>query len=667
MSLSSIEVPNAPSVPGETKPRIAATCPDGVMTRNLEGVNNMHDNFMNGMKHAGEDAPCFGYRPIGTDGGVEGYRWFSFKQVKETASAIGSGLSKLGINTKDCIGIFSPNRIEWSYIEHASYIYNFISVPMYDTLGIDAVKFMAEETEMTAVAIAPEKLSTFASLWKYLPHVKVAVLFGSSQETGSVEVPEGAQLISLDELVVLGSNGGLAPLPKTPASPDDPCTICYTSGTTGTPKGAILTHMCLISNVNSAGQRIAHGYIPSIDKTDTYISILPLAHCLERCIHAIITGRGGAIGFNQGDIRKVIDDIFELKPTIIVGVPRIFNRINDQVWAQVNTKGGLVGALFRYAYDVKKANLAYNSSQHWLWDRVVFKAVRQKLGGRLRLVISGSAPISGEVLDFLRITLSATVLEGYGLTETTGPCGVSLSTDMKAGNVGCSLGNCIYKLVSVPEMGYTVDDKPYPRGELYVKGNNVFAGYHKNPKLTAEAKTPDGWLITGDIGMFDAQGSLVIIDRKKNMFKLAQGEYVTPERIEIIYTSSALIDQAYIHGDSLESQLVAVIVPNEEFLRSHLAETSELAHWAAKESFADICQSVDVTNNILEFIDSWGRTNGLKGFEIPKNIHLESAPFTIENSILTPTLKVKRPAAKTMYSDTLGRLYNELKSKGLAK
>ncbi|KAJ1782763.1 medium-chain fatty acid-CoA ligase faa2 [Coemansia sp. RSA 2399] len=359
-----------------------------------------------------------------------------------------------------------------------------------------------------------------------------------------------------------------------------------------------------------------------------------------------------------------MDDINELKPTVIVGVPRIFNRIHDQVWANVNAKGGLACALFKYAYSIKKENLAYNINQHWLWDKVVFRAIRQRLGGSLRLVISGSAPISSDVLDFLRITLSATVLEGYGLTETTGPCGVSLSTDMMSGNVGCSLGNCVYKLVSVPDMGYTVDDKPYPRGELYVKGNNVFAGYLKNPKLTAEAKTPDGWFITGDIAMFDAQGSLVIIDRKKNMFKLAQGEYVTPERIEVIYTNSALIDQAYVHGDSLQCQLVAIIVPNEEFLRSHLAEVPELAQWATAEySLAEICQSAEVTSHILVFIENWGRAKGLMGFEIPKNIYLESTPFTIENNVLTPTLKVKRPTARNMYIDTISHLYSELNSK----
>ncbi|KAJ1987610.1 medium-chain fatty acid-CoA ligase faa2 [Coemansia sp. RSA 1358] len=631
-----------------------------MLTANMEGVNNMHDNFLRGMMLAGNDAPCFGYRPIDLDGNAGPYEWVSYRHVNDTASAIGSGLSKLGIKTKDCVGIFSANCLEWSYVEHATYVYNFISVPMYDTLGIDAVKHMATETEMSAVAVAPGKLPAFVNMWKDLPLVKVVVVFGPVPDGIGAEIPNGPLIISLDDLILLGNNNGLAPLPATPATPNDTCTICYTSGTTGTPKGAVLTHMCFLSSANAVEKRISHGLIPIMDSTDIFFSILPLAHCLERSVHAILTGRGVPIGFNQGDIRKIVDDIGELKPTIMVGVPRIFNRIHDQVWAQVKAKGGVASALFNYAYGVKKSNLKLNNNQHWLWDRLVFKAVRQKLGGRLRLVISGSAPISGDVLDFMRIALSTTVLEGYGLTESAGPCGVSLSTDMKPGNVGCTLGTCVYKLVSVPEMGYSIDDKPHPRGEIYIKGNNIFSQYYKRPDLTAEAKTTDGWLITGDIGMFDAQGNLAIIDRKKNMFKLSQGEYITPERIEVIYTDSALVDQAYIHGDSLQNELVAIVVPNEEFLRRNVAETPDLAHWAEHERFDDICQSKDVIEHFVGFISEWGRSHGLKGFEIPKNVYLEYSPFTIENEILTPTLKIKRQAAKNKYIDILNHLYDEL-------
>ncbi|KAJ1718280.1 medium-chain fatty acid-CoA ligase faa2, partial [Coemansia biformis] len=385
---------------------------------------------------------------------------------------------------------------------HACYIYGLVSVPMYDTLGTEAVMHMASEAEIAAVAVAPEKLADFCRLWPQLPLVKTVVVLGQTPDGTAAVAPEGARLLTLDELMELGNTGGHAPLPATPAGPNDVCTICYTSGTTNMPKGAVIPHMGFMSATRAGHELFKTGQCPALGPSDVHLSILPLAHCLERALHAVLTGHGVPIGFNQGDIRKLADDIGELRPTVLVGVPRIFNRIHDQVWAQVNAKGGVAASLFKYAYRTKKENLKA-TNHHWLWDRLVFGAVRNKLGGRLRLVISGSAPISGDVLEFMRITLSTTVLEGYGLTEVSGPCTLSVVGDHVPGSVGPPLSTCKMKLVSVPEMGYTVDDRPYQRGELFVKGNGLFSHYHKRPDLTAEVIDADGWFATGDIGMFD--------------------------------------------------------------------------------------------------------------------------------------------------------------------
>ncbi|KAJ2486459.1 medium-chain fatty acid-CoA ligase faa2, partial [Coemansia sp. RSA 2050] len=446
---SSIEVPGAPAIPGETKPRIAANKVDGQLTANREGVNNMHDNFLRGMELAGKDAACLGYRPFDANGKPGPYSWLTFGELKETASNVGSGFAKLGVAQKSCIGLFSPNRIEWSIVEHASYIYDFITVPMYDTLGIDAIKHMAVETEMSLIAIAPEKLAFFFGLWPTLPLVKTVVVFGQipAEFVGSANVPEGAKLVMLDDVKALGAKDALAPLPETPAAVNDPCTICYTSGTTGTPKGAVISHMGFLSIVNCISERVDLGSFPRFDNSDVHLSMLPLAHALERCVHAVLIGHGARVGFNQGDIRKIVDDITELKPSILVGVPRIFNRIHDMVWSKVKAKGFVTSTLFKHAYDHKKENLKNNTNKHWLWDRLVFQKVHQQFGGNLRLIISGSAPISSDVLDFLRIVFSATVLEGYGMTEASGPCCISLSSNLQPGNVGCTLGNCLYKLI----------------------------------------------------------------------------------------------------------------------------------------------------------------------------------------------------------------------------
>ncbi|KAJ2809501.1 medium-chain fatty acid-CoA ligase faa2 [Coemansia guatemalensis] len=656
MTAYSIEVPDTPAIAGETKPRIDSINVDGKLTTNMEGVNNMHDNLLLGMKRAGPDAQCFGYRPMDENNVPGPYKWMTFREVKDSATDIGSGFTKLGAGSKSRVGIFSPNCIQWSLVDHGCCVYGQISVPMYDTLGMDAVKHMAEETEMAVVTISPEKLVDFLKLWPDLPLVKTVVVFGKIPRGSGASVPEGAQLMTLDDLKKLGKDGGHAPLPEVAAVPSDPYTICYTSGTTGKPKGAVLSHMCFLSTVNAARNRIRHGHIPTLDNSDVHLSILPLAHCLERCIHAVFSGHGARIGFNQGDVRKVVEDIGELRPTVLVGVPRIFNRIHDQVWSQVNARGGIASSLFSYAHGVKRANLKTGSNTHWLWDRVVFKAVRERFGGRLRLVISGAAPISADVLDFLRVTLSTTVLEGYGMTEVTGPSGVTYSCDMQAGSVGPPLGNTMYKLVSVPDMDYTVDDMPNPRGELYIKGYNTFTEYYKQPELTAETINADGWIATGDIGTFNEQGNFVVIDRRKNMFKLAQGEYVTPERIEIIYTDCPLIEQIYIHGDSLQSTLVAILVPNEEFLRREVEGTAAISDRASKP-LADLCKDQDVIQLMMKNVKIWGQKNDLKGFEIPKAVYLESDPFSVENNIMTPTFKVKRAAAKAHYLQIIAELY----------
>ncbi|KAJ2860481.1 medium-chain fatty acid-CoA ligase faa2, partial [Coemansia aciculifera] len=300
----SIEVPGAPAIPGETKPRIAANKADGQLTANREGVSNMHDNFLRGMELAGKDAACLGHRPFDADGKPGPYSWMTFGELNQTASNVGSGLTKLGVAHKSCIGILSPNRIEWPIVEHASYIYDFITVPMYDTLGIDAIKYMAVETEMSLIAIAPEKLAILFELWPTLPLVKTVVVFGQIpvEYADSTNIPEDAKLITLDDVATLGAKDAPAPLPETPAAVYDTCTICYTSGTTGIPKGVVISHMGFLSIVNCISERIALGSFPRVDNKDVHLSILPLAHALERCLHAVLIGHGVRIGFNQGDI-----------------------------------------------------------------------------------------------------------------------------------------------------------------------------------------------------------------------------------------------------------------------------------------------------------------------------------------------------------------------------
>lgn len=302
--------------------------------------------------------------------------------------------------------------------------------------------------------------------------------------------------------------------------------------------------------------------------------------------------------------------------------------------------------------------------KHPLYDALIFNKIKKGLGmDCLRLMVSGSAPLSKTVMIFYRILLGTPVIEGYGQTEGAGCATLCVPEDMQsAGHVGAPNPACEIVLVDVPEMGYLHTDtfhKGQPcqgRGEIWVRGPCVFEGYYKEPEKTRETVDEDGWLHSGDIGLWTMDGQLQIIDRKKNIFKLSQGEYVAPEKIENIVIQSLLIAQAFVYGDSLQSALVAIIVPDEEPLRSLLGSHESLSN-LAKASFSEICQSPQVNTLIMKEIQQVAKKGGLYGFEIPKAIHLDTEPFSVDNELLTPTFKLKRQQARDKYEKQIEAMY----------
>ncbi|CAG8763300.1 18080_t:CDS:2, partial [Racocetra fulgida] len=269
-----------------------------------------------------------------------------------------------------------------------------------------------------------------------------------------------------------------------------------------------------------------------------------------------------------------------------------------------------------------------------------------------RAILSAAAPISPDVMDFLKICFSLNVFEGYGQTENS----AALSfVHLESGHVGPPQVCVEVKLVDVPEMNYTSKDEPHPRGEICVRGNSVFKEYYKEPKKTSEVLDKDGWCHTGDIGMWDELGRLVIIDRVKNIFKLAQGEYIAPEKIENVYCKHELVAQAFIYGESLKTSLVAIIVPDRDALISW-AKQNHLE----KHSFEELCELPETKKHVLQSLINHGKANDLKGFENVKNIHLISESFSLENDLLTPTFKLKRHQAKIKFQKEIEKLYSEI-------
>jgi long-chain acyl-CoA synthetase len=469
-------------------------------------------------------------------------------------------------------------------------------------------------------------------------------------------LPPKINVLNWEQVLKLGA---AMPFAFTSPKPDDIATICYTSGSTSDPKGCVLSHRNLLASVSGS---LNAGI--SILPTDVYISYLPLAHMYERLVIETALASGSAVGFYSGELVTLLDDVTHLKPTLFASVPRIFNKLCERILQSVQASGGFYQSLFDTAFESKRGNLKKNSiNKSYVWDTLVFAQVKARLGGRIRVILSGSAPLQPEIHDFLKVTMSCPVIQGYGLTETCAASNLQHVSDQRSGNVGPPTASCEMKLVSCPEMGYVVSSNP-PRGEVCLRGNNIFVGYFKQEEKSKEVIDEEGWFHTGDIGAIDDTGNLSIIDRKKNIFKLSQGEYVAVEKVENALLSDSYVSQIFVYGDSNQSVLVAVVVPNLQAVRSWIARDGKkldslLIGPSGVASDSAICENMQIKAMILNHLTRTGQGKGLSGFELVKNIFLEVEPFTIKSDLLSSTLKLRRPQLKERYQAVIAELYAE--------
>ncbi|XP_037547160.1 long-chain-fatty-acid--CoA ligase 5 [Nematolebias whitei] len=605
-------------------------------------AKTLYEVFHRGLKVSG-NGPCLGYRQQGKP-----YQWIKYRQVSDRAEHLGSGLLHRGLrpNTDTFIGIFAQNRPEWIIGELACYTYSMVVVPLYDTLGPEALVFIIDRADISTVLCDNQKKAEILLENREKGHTAVlktiVVMDAFSPELVERGAKCGVDIMSMQDLEALGKSHPQKPIPP---KPEDLSIVCFTSGTTGSPKGAMLTHENVVADAAGVIKTFESSVIPSTE--DVSISYLPLAHMFERIVQIVVFGSGARVGFFQGDIRLLPDDMKTLQPTIFPVVPRLLNRVYDKVQSGASTplkKWLLNFAVERKYAEVKEGVIRKNS----VWDKLIFNKVQESLGGRVRIMVTGAAPISPSVLTFLRAALGCQIFEGYGQTECAAACTFTMPGDASVGHVGVPLPCNFLKLVDVEEMNYFASNG---EGEVCIKGTNVFKGYLKDPERTAEALDKDGWLHTGDIGKWLPSGVLKIIDRKKNIFKLAQGEYIAPEKIENVYVRSGPVAQVFVHGDSLQSCLVAVVVPDADVLPG-LAKSL-----GVQGSMEELCKNTEIKKAIVSDMTKLGREAGLKSFEQVKVVHLHPELFTIENGLLTPTLKAKRAELKSLFQLHIDQLY----------
>ncbi|XP_010069762.2 long chain acyl-CoA synthetase 1 isoform X1 [Eucalyptus grandis] len=582
------------------------------------------------------------------------YAWKSYKEVYDEVLHIGSALRASGAEPGSRVGIYGANCPQWVMAMEACNSHSLVCVPLYDTLGPRAVNFILDHAEINFVFIQDKKVKQLLNPdCLSAKKLKSIICFTSMAEGEKEEaVQTGTIPYTWDEFLQMGKEN---PSDILPPRPFDICTLMYTSGTSGDPKGVVLTHENLASFV--AGMDLfLEQFEDKMTVDDVYLSFLPLAHILDRAIEEYFFHKGASIGYYHGDLNALRDDLMELKPTFLAGVPRVFERIHESIKVAIEELNPVRQRIFNllYRHKLHWMNLGYKQKEASpLADCLAFRKVKAKLGGRLRLIVSGGAPLSTEIEEFLRVTSCAFVVQGYGLTETCGPTTLGFPDEMSLiGSVGAVSVYNEMRLEEVSEMGYNPLGNP-PCGEICFRGKMVFSEYYKNPELTRES-IKDGWFHTGDIGEMLPNGSVKIIDRKKNLVKLSQGEYVALEYLENVYGVAPIVEDIWVYGDSFKSMLVAVVVPHEENTRK----------WAVANgypgSFSELCSLTLLKEHILAEFRDIAQRNKLRGFEYIKGVILEPLLFDMERDLVTATLKKKRNKLLNHYQAQIDELYRTL-------
>jgi long-chain acyl-CoA synthetase len=567
-------------------------------------------------------------------------RWLSISanELLRRARLIAAGLYSLGVRRGDRVAILSESRPEWTLTDAGCMFAAAIDVPIYPTLTPPQVRYILKDSGARVLVVQnEEKLLQLREILTECPAIEHVVLFDKTS-TGE---DQGISLAALEARgkIIEDTQPDLIDNVAHLSKPDDLATIIYTSGTTGEPKGVMLTHLNLISNMIDASNHYLFSH------EDVALSVLPLSHIFERQAMYMYLYRGISVYYAES-LDMMGPNLREVRPTILVGVPRIFEKIYARIREKVAVKGRLQLAMLSWAVSVAKnygrllvegkRTPAWLALQHRLASRLVFSKWREAFGGRIRVLVSGGAALP-EDLGYMYLGAGIPIIQGYGLTETSpGMTSCTLQTN-RIGTVG--------RPIPKVEIRIAAD------GEIETRGPNVMRGYYNKPEETRAVFTEDGWFKTGDIGTIDADGFLRITDRKKELFKTSGGKYIAPQPIEQLIKGSRFVNQVVLVGNGRKFP-AALIVPDWEQIESyaHLKGIKANNH-------AELRNHPRVIDLFLRQIAAL--TTDLAQYERVKKVALLENELTIESGELTPTLKVKRRVIDEKYRDVIDALYDE--------
>jgi long-chain acyl-CoA synthetase len=551
----------------------------------------------------------------------------SSQEIYKSVVGVAQTLASWGIKKADRIAILSENRPEWTFAEFAAALIGAVVVPIYATQTPEQISYMLRDSGARIIFLSTiDQLKKFRSIKEQTAVEKCVVM-------DYVGVTEALPMSRLMQEGPSSRNPQFDARAAAIIQADDVETIIYTSGTTGTPKGAMLTHGNLTSNFQASLQGA------EIGPADTYISFLPLSHITARHVDYVMLHHGVLVAYCP-----IIDNLpatlLEIRPTILVGVPRVYEKMKAQVQKKAAT--GLKHGIYKWALKVgcvhRKEMLADHQPTDWDWrlaNKLLYSKLRQGVGGRVKLFISGGAPLGRELAEWYA-DMGIRIDEGYGLTETSPVIAVNTPNTHKLGTVGVPLSN--------------VEVRIAPDGEVLVKGPSIFKGYWNLPEETRNA-FEDGWFKTGDIGNIDSDGFLSITDRKKDLIKTSGGKFIAPQPIESTLKSNPMIAEAALLGDRRKFPAV-VIAPNfvvlEEWARARNIPFN------SREELVSRAEIRAIYDQIVAEVNS-----GLAQFEKLKKVLLIADEFTIANGFLTPTMKLRRRVIEDRYRPQIEQLYSE--------